>query len=338
MLLIFTACAESLYQKTDDGVIINIKQPQETGARKVRLRVLGDELIHVSATPEKEFPRDSSLIIVPGLQTVPFTIDDTGDSITLSTAKLKATVSKSDGGIRFKDKTDKVILAEKQGGGRSFTPIEADHTKGYSVRQLFDSPDDEAFYGLGQHQSDEFNYKGKSEELFQYNTKVSVPFVISNKNYGLLWDSYSLSRFGDSREYRQLNETFALYDKEGQQGGLTGTYVSPAPERTRLERKEESLCFEDIKGIRNLPENFPLREADVTYEGAIEAQHDGTYRFILYYAGYVKVYLDDELVVPERWRTAWNPNSYKFTFDLKAGKKVPLRIEWKPMGESRTWV
>ncbi|MBC9796630.1 TIM-barrel domain-containing protein [Sinomicrobium weinanense] len=330
--LIFAACAESPYQKTDDGVIINVKQQQETGTRKVRLQVLGEELIHVSATPEKEFPRDSSLIIVPGLRTVPFTIDDTGDSITLSTAKLKAAVSKSDGGTRFKDKAGKVILAEKQGGGRSFTPIEAGNTKGYSIRQLFESPDDEAFYGLGQHQSDEFNYKGKSEELFQYNTKVSVPFVISNKNYGLLWDSYSLSRFGDSREYRQLNETFTLYDKEGQQGGLTGTYVSPAPERPRLERKEESLYFEDIKGIRNLPENFPLKDADVTYEGAIEAPHNGTYRFILYYAGYVKVYMNDELVVPERWRTAWNPNSYKFTFDLEAGKKVPLRIEWKPDG------
>ena len=49
-------------------------------------------------------------------------------------------------------------------------------TKGYTVRQVFESLDDEeGIYGLGQHQSDEFNYKGKNEELFQYNTKVSVP-------------------------------------------------------------------------------------------------------------------------------------------------------------------
>ena len=37
----------------------------------------------------------------------------------------------------------------------------------------------------------------------------------------------------------------------------------------------------------------------------------GRFRFILYYAGYTNVYIDGELVVPERWRTAWNPNSYK---------------------------
>ena len=44
----------------------------------------------------------------------------------------------------------------------------------------------------------------------------------------------------------------------------------------------------------------------------------------------MKVYIDNELVVPERWRTAWNPNSYKFAVNLEAGKRVPLKIEWKP--------
>ena len=38
------------------------------------------------------------------------------------------------------------------------------------------------------------------------------------------------------------------------------------------------------------------------------------------------------LVVPERWRTAWNPNAYKFEVDLKKGERTPLRIEWQPDG------
>lgn len=330
--LLWVACSGPQYQLTDDGVIINLKQEKKADAKKLRLQVLGDELIHVSATPDKDFPKDSSLIIVPRLQTVPFQVNEAGDSIMMNTSRLKVVVSKLDGGIKFMDRNGRVILAEKTGGGKTFSPIEAEGTKGYSVRQLFDSPADEAFYGLGQHQSDEFNYKGKSEELFQYNTKVSVPFIVSNKNYGLLWDSYSLSRFGDSREYMQLNRAFKLYNKNGQSGSLTGIYQSQAKDLQRLVRVEDSLCFEDIKTVKNLPENFPLKGADVTYEGEIEATQSGTYRFILYYAGYVKVYVNNELVVPERWRTAWNPNSYKFTFELEAGKRVPLRVEWKPDG------
>lgn len=48
---------------------------------------------------------------------------------------------------------------------------------------------------------------------------------MSNKNYGVLWDSYSLCRFGDPRDYSQLGDVFKLYDKEGKEGALTGTYI-----------------------------------------------------------------------------------------------------------------
>ena len=44
------------------------------------------------------------------------------------------------------------------------------------------------------------------------------------------------------------------------------------------------------------------------------------------------MYIGGELVVPERWRTAWNPNSYKFTANVPAGQPTQLRIEWQPDG------
>lgn len=330
--LLVASCSTEKFEKTNDGIIVNIDQGKSKGINKLRLQVLGDELIHVSATPENEFPKDSTLIIVPNIKTVPFTVSEEKDSIKLSTASLNVMISSIDGGIKFKDKNGKLVLSEKAGGGKTFTPIEVEGTKGYTIRQIFDSPKDEAFYGLGQHQSDEFNYKDKTEELFQYNTKVSVPFIVSNKNYGLLWDSYSLSRFGDSRPYEQLDAVFKLYDKKGEANGLTGTYITADNGSMNLVRKEPSIFFEDKKSIKKLPQDFPLQNAAVTYEGEIEAPQDGEYKFILYYSGYVKVYLNNELVVPERWRTAWNPNSFKFAMNLEAGKKVPLRIEWKPNG------
>ena len=197
----FAACAGGGYQKTGNGVIVEVKQRQPTDVRKVRIEVMGEKLIHVSATPEKDFSKERSLMIVPGQGKTDFKVDEQGDEVAVKTSQVCATVSKVTGEVCFTDATGKRILAEDR---RSFTPVEVEGTKGYSVRQIFHSADDEAFYGLGQHQADEFNYKGKNEELFQYNTKVSVPFIVSNKNYGVLWDSYSLCRFGDSRDYSQL--------------------------------------------------------------------------------------------------------------------------------------
>ena len=84
--------------------------------------------------------------------------------------------------------------------------------------------------------------KGKNEDLFQYNTKVSIPFVLSNKNYGILWDSYSYCRFGKPDEYLQLNRAFKLYDKQGREGHLTGTYTDK--DGKRLVRNEDSIYYE----------------------------------------------------------------------------------------------
>ena len=328
-LIIITSCTTKQYKKVDDGIIVSLKNNDSIS--KLYLQVLGDKLIHVSVTPEKQFQKDSSLIIVPNIQSAAFTVEETKDTIVLKTKDLNVLVSKLDGGIQYKDRDGKRILSEKQGGGKTFIPIEVEGTKGYTIRQIFESPEDEAFFGLGQHQSDEFNYKNKSEELFQYNTKVSVPFIVSNKSYGLLWDSYSLSRFGDSRPYEQLNKVFKLYDKNGKLGNLTGTYSAPEHGKHDLIREEPTIFFEDKQSIKNLPK-FPLKNANVIYQGEIEARQSGEFKFSLYYAGYIKVYIDNELIVPERWRTAWNPNSYKFSLNLEAGKRLPLRIEWKPDG------
>ena len=337
--LLMASCGETDVQKLADGIVVNIGQDQPTDVRKVRLQVMGDKLIRVSATPENQFSDRESLIIVPQEKKASFTVEDAEASVSVVTSEVKATVDKNTGEVKFTDLEGNVILAENQGGGKTFTPIEVEGKKQYSVRQVFESPADEAFYGLGQHQADEFNYKGKNEELFQYNTKVSVPFIVSNKGYGLLWDSYSLARFGNPDDYKQLGEVFKLYDKEGKEGAITGTYT---PDKNRgsevIVRREDSLYFEHLvrkklDRVVNLPQKFPYKGANVLYEGAIEPKESGEYKFILYYAGYMKVYVDGELVVPERWRTAWNPNSYKFSCQLEGGKKVPLKIEWLPDGD-----
>lgn len=70
----------------------------------------------------------------------------------------------------------------------------------------------------------------------------------------------------------------------------------------------------------------------MVYEGFIEPKATSSFNFILYYAGYIKVYIGGEEVVPERWRTAWNPNTYKFQKMLLKGHRYQLRVEWKPDG------
>ena len=359
-----------------NGNTVTIR-PDEGQAKVIRLEVMNNNIIRVRATPKEALPeKPASLMIVP--QVAPakgsYAVSEEGDNVVVKAENVKAVVSKATGEVTFYDAEGKVLLKEAKDGKQfwDFTvperelgmktgvtvPEEAKH--GLTWQMKFDSPEDEAFYGLGQHQSEEFNMKGKNEDLFQYNTKVSIPFVLSNKKYGILWDSYSYCRFGNPNDYLQLNRAFRLYDKQGNKGHLTGTYI----DRTgrKLVRDEDSIYYEygtpakseialktDNGGIKNFPKGFQLAGANVLYEGFIEPKCcDGgrcdckgncqckglkeLYQFILYYSGYIKVYIDGKEVVPERWRTSWNPNAYKFEVTMEKKKRVQLRIEWQPDG------
>ena len=344
------------YTVSGQQVTIPVQRVEAGGARVVRLQVVSDAVIRVQATPEAQLPDKQSLIIVPQRQQPKFTVTD-GDVVSVKAAQVEARVDKQTGAVTFLDADGKVLLQEAA-HGKTFKPfrvpdreigvdvakVPESQRNGLTWRMLFDSPDGEAFYGLGQHQSEELNMKGLNEDLFQYNTKVSVPFVLSNKNYGLLWDSYSYCRWGSPDDYLQLGRAFKIYDKQGREGYLTGTYTDR--DGRRLVRDEDSLYFEfdcpaasalgnqtEPGGIKNLPKGFRLNGSTVVYEGFLESPDSRQYHFILYYAGYIKVYIDGEEVVPERWRTAWNPNTYKFRKRMYVGKRVQLRIEWRPDGD-----
>ncbi|MBQ0046937.1 MAG: DUF5110 domain-containing protein [Prevotellaceae bacterium] len=342
-----------IYEETDGGVIVHVQQADSiaTAPKLVRLQVMGDKIVRVSATAETEFADPKSLIIIPQSEQAPYEVSQQGDTVTVSTSSIKANVLANTGEVWFTDMAGNIIVHEQNGGGKEFKPYECKQIhvdgaeeiyKGWSIRQVFENLDDEeAFYGLGQHQADEWNYKGKNEELFQYNTKVSIPFIVSSNNYGILLDSYSLCRFGNPNDYSQLQKVFKLVDKDGKEGALTGTYSSPDEEQD-LVRREDSIYFENLKSAKNLPK-FNLNNAKVVYEGTIEPMVSGEYKFSHYYSGYQKVYIDGKDVYTEDvagtgsneqtiWRTAWNPNARKFSANLEAGKKYDFRLEWIPDG------
>ena len=358
LLMSATGMQAAGFNQNGNYLTVQLKQHQNFGPSQIRLQVVSDKIIRVQATAEQSFRNKQSLIIVPQNSKANYKVEEQGDNLIITTAAMRAVMNEATGQITFYDLKDNVLLNEVAQGGKTFKPftvpdreIGVDIAKvpeaqkhGWSWRALFNSPDNEAFYGLGQHQSEELNMKGKNEDLFQYNTKVSVPFVISNKNYGILWDSYSYCRWGNPEDYLQLNRAFKLYDKDGKEGQLTGTYVDKNGKK--IVRGEDSIYFEyampeaseicnktDKGGIQNLPKGFALNGSKVVYEGYVEAPTNSFYQFILYYAGYMKIYIDGKLVVPERWRTAWNPNSYKFETPIKKGVKTPIRIEWQPDGD-----
>lgn len=324
------SCSQKNWKSSKDGVTVILKNAPEGTAKAIRIQPVGEEIIYVSASATDHFSSDTSLVVLP-TKAVPFQVEEKEDELYVSTSKMKVGISKKTGAVGFYDTKGNLLLQEKKEGGKHFEPMEADGAKGYTTRQVFESPEDEAIYGLGQHQADEMNYKGKNEELFQYNTKVSVPFIVSTKNYGLLWDNYSFSRYGNPNPYGQIDQ-FNLYNADGKQGALTATYTDNTQSKHVFAvRQENNIDYENLTTIKNFPDGFNFNQAKITWEGDLQPKESGLFHFLLYYAGYTKIWFDGQLMA-DKWRTAWNPSVAKFQHQMQKDRKYHIKLEWVPDG------
>lgn len=326
-ILLLNGCArEKRYRKISDGVLLNLA----VDTMDIKLQVVSESIIHVTAEPSKTTTSDHSLMVLPQpATTVAWTLEENGDEATLKTKALHVKVSLVTGAVTFSDTTGQVILQEVATGGKSLKAIDDGKQKAYAIRQVFESPEDEAFYGLGGHQNGQVNYKGEDVDLVQHNIVDVVPFLYSSKNYGILWDNYSISKFGDPREYQPLS-SLKLFSKDGKEGGLTAEYyVEDKVVNSSVENKIEYEYLETPQ-VDNFPKDI-AQKGKIVWEGSFTSDVEGDHKFLVYASGYFKVWVDDSLIL-DKWRQNWNPWSNKFTTNIIKGEQHKIRIEWIGQG------
>ena len=135
-IIMATSCQNRIYRQDEKGVTVRVQDPAQGGPALVRLNVMGEKLIKVSATPQKRFADPESLVILPQ-EDVEFSVSYADDIVTVSTGSVKANVLSTTGEIWFTDKDGNMILQEQKGGGKYFEPIEVEGTSGYMFRQIF---------------------------------------------------------------------------------------------------------------------------------------------------------------------------------------------------------
>lgn len=323
--LISCQTAPSGYSTNGNVVSINLDDGAST--KLMQLHIMGPDIVRVVAGPEEGEVDKASLIILP--QDVSYTdFDVKGDShlVTVTTPEMQVKVNNNDGTVQFLDATGAPILKERDGGGKVYGMAPSGEKGLYRIQQVFDSPEDEAFYGLGQHQHGYMNYKGKDVDLAQHNIVAVVPFLYSNKNYGILWDNYSITKFGDPREYRQI-DGLRLFDKFGEAGGLTATYYQG--HRILKETKESKIDYQYLETPSY--ESLPGEATKIVWEGSVGGHKAGEYKFLLYASSYFKLWVDGALLF-DKWRQNWNPWSNPFEIAMRPGEKHDIKIEWIPNG------
>lgn len=186
---------------TENG--INIILPQG----KLWLQVFSEQTIRVVYAPDDRiFSRRSLVVLQPETQ-ASFQVEETSGEIILTTGALQVRVDRASGTVGFYNAAGNLLLFEN---GRNLTPVAVADEAACSVTQHFQLAADEALYGLGSNVDTPYmNCRGKDIKLVQANRIDVIPFLVSTRNWGILWDNYSKTMFHDGADGMSLASAVA---------------------------------------------------------------------------------------------------------------------------------
>ncbi len=92
---------------------------------------------------------------------------------------------------RWRTRSHGTLFSSIQVRGREIRPVAGDL---FRITARFEAHDDERVFGMGQYQDGRLDLKGSTLELAHRNSQASVPFYLSNRGYGFLWNNPAIGR------------------------------------------------------------------------------------------------------------------------------------------------
>ncbi|MEM8789251.1 MAG: TIM-barrel domain-containing protein [Pseudomonadota bacterium] len=174
------------------------------GSETLWLEPVGHSAIRVRATRNRAFSDDLPSGLLPDApppETSAIAIEE--DAAVLVNGRLRAEVRLITPGlaprleISFHDTVDGTVLLEEEmphilyPDARNYDAVDGPL---WRIETCFKAHDGERIYGLGQHQHGRFDQKGCVIDLLQMNTEVVIPFLISSRGYGMIWNNPGAGR------------------------------------------------------------------------------------------------------------------------------------------------
>lgn len=169
----------------------------------LRLRPMADNAVRVRFLKENFFDLPEWIYLDNLNVSQKYNVIEDSKAIWLNLKNIIVRVDKQTGKINYCNADKITVLKEKE---RNLQTSSVQGKSTYCAEQSFESPKDEYLFGLGQFQDGFLNIRGLSRRLTQVNTQIAIPFILSNKGYGLLWNNYGLTEFNPSHQKVKLEK------------------------------------------------------------------------------------------------------------------------------------
>jgi alpha-D-xyloside xylohydrolase len=229
------AATLALCQGVAHAAVTNVRQTGTgiesiVGDSRLRVDFVTDRIVRVTATRNRDWSASASLMRTdvaekPG----PIALKEDGNAYVLHSSKITARVNRETGAVAFLNEKGELLLGENAASPHAFEKVpviksmpdpatiktiktvdgdrqvagayvEKKDREAWKTTARFGLHDDEALYGLGFDETSDLNLRGKTKRLYQHNLRLVVPFIVSTRGYGLLFDSYSALTFADGKE------------------------------------------------------------------------------------------------------------------------------------------
>ncbi|HEY3754690.1 MAG TPA: TIM-barrel domain-containing protein [Opitutaceae bacterium] len=306
-----------------DGVLVDL------GDTSLKLTPYAPDIVRVTVSPAPDASVRPSLDALPCHGHVTWSWNVSGDVGSLLTSKLDVRLNLHTGRVQYFDVHGHELLGETE-GTRRLIPAVVQGENTFHVRERFNSKAGESFYGLGEYQYGWVDIKGHDLDLWQHNTTIAIPLLLSNRGYGVLWDNASFTRWGSLAPWTAI-PAGQLIDDDGKAGGLTASYSAGRTHDHVVSVRQDAdinIRIPDSNHGENRGVNaaLPKGEAHLRWTGFVDARTAGGYEFKTYADGEVKLWIDGRLLV-DRYRQNWLAEEDRVTVRLPIGRHA-IKMEW----------
>ena len=162
-----------------------------------------------------------------------------------------------------------------QMSGWEMAPHTVNGEKTFRVGASFVAPRDEHYYGLGQNQEGILDHRGRTIDCRHYydapaGEQVCVPFLVTNKGYGVIWDNPSATEIsaglhGRTVWHSKVGERVSYFVIAGATadeiyaGYRTLTGVTPLPPKAAFGYIQSKARYESQKQVLEIAEGYRKR-------------------------------------------------------------------------------
>ena len=150
----------------------------------IRVTYLSDDIVRVVKYPgEGRMPEKQSFSVI---------LEENG----ATDPNVKASIDDATGCVTFRNREGQLLLSET---ASKMARREGDADAGrLRISQTWKLDADEAVYGLGQLRDTAMIWRNRTVKLWNNNTYTAIPYIASEKGYGLYWDNAGRSEFEDN--------------------------------------------------------------------------------------------------------------------------------------------